>query len=340
MTGLSIVIVNWNTRELVLRLCAELRRVAESLPRSLEVIVVDNASSDGSVAAVRAAHPEVRVLSQPDNRGFGAGVNKGLAAATGRYVLLLNTDVPWGLDGIETLVRYAERHPEAAITGPRVVDPDGTPQPSCWRAPTGFTQMCEALGLSRLFPGSWLWNRARYGGRQLDAPGPVDCVSGSVLLLDPARIVPLGGFDEGYFMYFEETDLCQRVRAAGHQVHYAPVATFAHARGGSGGRVRERLFVEFKRSEIRYHRKHGGALAGVRARLCAALALGLRAVGLGLCGSALGDRRRLARAWLCARTLPRVLGPLAGPGAAVRDAATPAVVGVAASDPRMVEVVR
>ncbi len=308
-SGLSVVLVNWNTRERLLTILDALE--SAMLTRELQIVVVDNASSDGSAEAVREEHPDVEVRAQKSNLGFGAGANRGVAAACHDLVLLLNTDVEFEADAIERLLEYADRHPYAAVIGPKIVDENGVVQTSHWRVPTLGQMVSEGLMLHRVQRPDVLTS----------AQG-VDCVSGCVFLVRRDAFVRLGGFDEDFFMYFEETDLCRRVLENGHAVHYAPVATFVHEGGGSGHRIRGPLFCEFRRSEILFHGKRGGLLAEIAARAISIGAVGLRLFGYTavMCTPGYAGIRARAKVALFARGLvsliaPRLVPRVGSPGA-------------------------
>lgn len=262
-TPVSVVIVSWNTRELTL---AALRSFLPCADPPLEVIVVDNASSDGSADAIEAAFPSVRVIRNPRNLGFGGGVNAGLLAARQPLVLLLNPDTRVVGDALPRLVDYAEAHPEAGIVGPRVVGEDGRLQASRFRFPSLWNQLLAATYLYQLLPRSRVFNRERFGGSPVDRPAAVDAVSGCCFLVRRSLLDAVGGFDESFFMYAEETDLCYRAWQAGFEVHYAPVAEIVHLGGGSSRLASRRNFLEFRRSILRFYRKHRGPRATQAAR--------------------------------------------------------------------------
>lgn len=267
--GVSIVIVNWNTRDRVIRLLRGLVGTPESPrtsavppPLPIEVVVVDNNSSDGSVAAIRREFPEVKVLELTQNRGFAGGVNPGAAASTMPLLLLLNSDTETTADAVAATARYMEEHPEVGILGPQLLSVDLLPESSAWRDPSLGWMVLEALGLNKVKS----LNFERYRDRVVQAPTEVDCVCGAVLMVRRDLFEQLGGLDEDYFMYFEETDLCVRARQRGHLVHHAPVGTFTHDKGGTSRAVRLRTFLDFRRSQILYHKKHGGWFHGLAAR--------------------------------------------------------------------------
>ena len=243
---LSIVIVNWNTRDLLLSLLGRLFPT----PMPCEVIVVDNDSKDGSADAAAAAFPQAIVLRQPKNGGFAYGVNRGLQHARGRWVLLFNTDAeaPWS--EFEAFLAAAERCPDAAVFGPRITDEHGRTQQSAWRRTLPRHAVREAI-----VPGGTA------KGPQPTAASDVDVVSGCVFLIRGSVLRELGGLDERFWMYFEEADFCDRVRASGRTVRWLPDATFVHAGGLSANLAVERTFLAYIESRILYHAAWHGRLA-------------------------------------------------------------------------------
>jgi len=291
-SAVSVIIVNWNTRDMVLRLLASLSAPdAESL-EELELIVVDNNSSDGSVEAIRREYPAVKVVAQTENRGFAGGVNPGLQVATQPFVLLLNSDVETSRDSIEEAARYMAESPTVGVLGPRILSPQRTPQTSAWRDPSLIWLVLAAFGLNKLKR----FNFERYQDRQFTEPAEVDCVSGCAMMIRRELFEELGGFDEDYFMYFEETDFCVRARRHGKKVHHAPVGEFLHEEGGTTKTVRLRTFLDFRRSQILFHLKHGGTAAAMAARALLALASALRVLPLAVLS--MTERGSRARAQL------------------------------------------
>jgi len=290
--GVSVVIVNWNTRDMVLRLLESLTEPAEGSGHQLELIVVDNNSSDGSVEAIRREFPQVELVAQRENEGFAGGVNPGVRVATQPLVLLLNTDARTTRKSIEEVAAYMSALPEVGVVGPRILSPAHEPQSSAWREPSLTGLAFNALGLSKLR----LLNFERYRDEPFDEPAEVDCVSGCAMMIRRDLIVELGGFDENYFMYFEETDFCVRARRRGKRVHHAPIGEFVHEEGGTAKTVRLRTFLDFRRSQILFHRKHGGVAAAMAARGLLALSSALRVVPLA--ALSLTGRSERARAQL------------------------------------------
>lgn len=272
-TPLSVVIVSWNTRDLTLE---ALRSFLPARDLELEVIVVDNASSDGSADAIEAAFPEARVLRNDRNAGFAGGVNLGLRACRHPLVLLLNPDTRVLGDALSQLVDYADTHSEAGIIGPRVVNEDGSLQASRFRFPSLLNQLLAATYLYQLLPRSRFFNRERMGGRAADRPESVDAVSGCCFLIRRSVLDAAGLLDEDFFMYAEEVDLCYRARQAGFEVHYAPVGEIVHLGGASSRLASRRNFLEFRRSILRFFWKHRGRGPAEVARILLVVFLGLR----------------------------------------------------------------
>lgn len=282
MIELSVVIVSWNVRELLARCLASLVGDAglsaegtAILPggRTLEVLVVDNDSSDGSAEMVRTAFPGVTVLDSA-NRGFAAGNNLGIARSRGRYVLLLNPDTEVVGDALARLLDYMDAHPRVGVAGPQLRYPDGSLQPSRRRFPTPLTGFFESTVLGRWFPRNrWL---AHYHASDQpdDVESEVDWLVGAALLVRREAIEQAGLLDEGYFMYSEEMEWCRRIKACGWQVVYVPSATIVHHEGRSSEQVIAARHIHFETSKLRYYRQvHGPAwTATLRAFLLASYA--------------------------------------------------------------------
>lgn len=266
MPDLSIIIVNWNVRELLRRCLASISNTQSPIPTS-EIIVVDNASSDGSAEMVRNEFPHVRLIANTTNRGFTGGNNDGLAQARGRYVLLLNPDTEVVGDALATMVAYADAHPQVGALGPQLLNPDGSVQSSRRRFPTLATALFESTWLQPLAPRGVL---ERYYALDLpdDQPAEVDWVTGAALLVRREAMEQVGMLDEGFFMYSEELDWCRRIKAAGWQIVYLPAAQIIHHVGKSSEQVVPQRHIYFQTSKVRYLRKHHGALAAELLRVC------------------------------------------------------------------------
>ncbi len=293
--GLSLVIVNWNTKELLLDLLATIDPEHPTWKRPVEVLVVDNDSSDGSVEAVQETFPWVKLLPQKDNLGFAGGVNRGLELAKYPWACLVNTDVEATPEAFEALLDYAEDHPRAGVIGPKILNGDGSLQNSFRRFPSVWMQVCLSLGFHRFASNSSVLNGERYSGMEFEKPASVDYVSGCLFLMRKDLIDRIGGLDEGFFMYFEETDFCKRTWKEGYEVHYAPVSTFAHHAGASAKKARKRTFLAFRRSQIRYMKLHRGFWAALSMRLAMILFLVIRIPVWALFSLRGGEKGEIAR---------------------------------------------
>ena len=287
MTDLSVSIVNTNSRELLLACLETLRGT------SAELVVLDNASEDGSVAAVREGFPDVRVIAQDFRAGFGANHNAVIRSTEGRYVYVLNEDTTAEDWAFERFVAYLDAHPRVAAVGPRLVYPDGRLQDSAWRFPTPLVSALGLLTVGKL-------GVKQSGG---DAPHPVDWVMGAALLLRREALDEVGLFDEGFFLYSEEVDLQFRLRQAGWEVHYLPDVTVVHHESQFSAEIPERRINEMWRSRHRYWQKHH---SGAGARVAALATGGQYALRSAVAPLARRSRRRML---LHARDSWRVTGP-------------------------------
>ncbi len=228
----SILIISYNTREMTLEAISS--AVRETKDVSYEIIVVDNASTDGSAEAI-AAHPaQPRLIALNENIGFGRANNLAGEHASGSYVLLLNPDTVVRDRAIDRLVAFAKANPNALIWGGRTLFPDGSLNPaSCWQRITPWNLFTRITGLTGIFPDSPLFNPESYGGWQRDTERVVDIVSGCFLLIPRPLWLALGGFDPAFFMYGEEADLCLRARRIGARPMVTPEATIVHYGGAS-----------------------------------------------------------------------------------------------------------
>ena len=290
MPDVSVSIVNTNSRALLLA-CLDSLAGTEA-----EIVVLDNASEDGSAEAVRERFPDVRMIAQSHRAGFGANHNTVIRATSGRYVYVLNEDTTAGDWGFEALTTYLDSHPRVAALGPRLVYPDGRLQDSAWRFPT---PLVSALSLATL---------GRLGVTQSrgDVPRAVDWVTGAAVVLRREALDEIGLFDEDFFLYSEEVDLQARLHRAGWEVHYFPRASVVHHESQFSTDIPERRINEMWRSRHRYWQKHH---TGAGARV-AALATGAQyAVRAALAPVARRDPGLGARMRLHAHDSWRVTGP-------------------------------
>ncbi len=217
---ISIIIVNWNTRDVLCDCLRTLYQQAGGI--DFEVIVVDNASTDSSAEMVKVRFPNVILIENHENRGFAAANNQGMAIARGRYVLLLNSDTVVPDDTMPKMVAFAYNHPEAAVVGCRVLNPDGTLQPTCFMFPSLLNMVLSSTYLYKLFPGSKFFGRERMTWWDRNDAREVDVVTGCFMLVRREAIEQIGLLDEYFFMYGEETDWCYRFKQAGWKVIFTP----------------------------------------------------------------------------------------------------------------------
>jgi len=268
--------------------------------RGVTTVVVDNGSSDGTPDFVRERFPEVKLV-ETENRGLGAGWNRGIEETEGRYVLILNADAWLVGDSLERLIEFADSRPRAALVGPRLSNPDGSLQRSVRGFPTTWRLATEYLGLRKLAPRSSALNAFYAGGFDHDEVREVEVVMGACMLVRRGAIDEVGPLDEDFFLFSEETDWCYRFREAGWSVVFYPGAECVHVRGASHG---GRLYRENLRGHLRFLAKHRGERAAERARRLLRLALRVR--GLLFRGER-GTAYRDAARWLGSGSVAELL---------------------------------
>ncbi|MFL5841855.1 MAG: glycosyltransferase family 2 protein [Thermoleophilaceae bacterium] len=248
---LAVAIVSFNTRAL-LESCLE--SVLAAHPA--QTVVVDNGSTDGSIELVRDRFAGVQLLTSERNRGYGAAANAAIAACDAPAVLLLNADTLLEPQTLTALGRYLDEHPDAAVVGPRLVNADGTLQGSAHPFPSARDALLAESGLHlvvRRLP--WLRERS-WRTWSHDRARQVPWVLGAALAIRRGPFEAVGGFDEAFFMYGEEVDLCRRLASAGFEVHFAPVATVVHLGGGSTAAHAAAMEREYIVGQRRYLTRH------------------------------------------------------------------------------------
>lgn len=263
MPDLSVIIVSWNVADL-LATCLD-TIFAQPAP-DLEVIVVDSASSDPTVAMLHQHYPQVRLLPQTENLGFSRCNNIGLAAAQGRHILLLNPDTEIIGDALAQMVRYLDAHPDVGILGPHTLNTDHSTQSTRRTFPTVPLAFFESTWLQRFTPKSML---ARYYLSDHPDTGifDVDWVQGSAIMARHEVYQQIGGLDEGYIMFSEELDWCRRARNVGWRVVYLGTTQIIHHGGKSTDQVVARRHIHFQESKLRYFRKYHGRFVAAILRL-------------------------------------------------------------------------
>jgi N-acetylglucosaminyl-diphospho-decaprenol L-rhamnosyltransferase len=255
MLDLSIVIVNWNVSDLLRRCLASV--LAQPAP-SAEVIVVDNASSDGSIAMMQAEFPDVTVIGNADNVGFTRANNQAIRRSTGRYVLLLNPDTEVEDGALWTMLAYMDANPQVGAVGPQLFYSDGSVQSSRRRFPDLKTLFVESTILQRPFSSSAILRRYYVLDQPHDMTQDVDWVVGACIMVRRQVIEQVGVLDERFFMYSEETDWCLRMKQAGWCVVYLPLARVVHHEARSSDQVIAAKHIHFQSSKVQYARKHFG----------------------------------------------------------------------------------
>ena len=263
------------------------------------MIVVDNASEDGSPDMVDSEFPEFRLLRQTQNLGFTGGHNLAISQKRGHHVALLNSDTVVHPGAIENILRYLAERPEAGVVGPKLLNPDGSLQYSCRRFPNPLAAAFRNTFLGRWFPKNRFVRDYLMTDMGHDETREVDWVSGAAMFIRGELVDQIGGLDDGYFMYCEDTDYCKRAWEAGFKVVYLPSAVITHAIGRSTDRVANKMIVRFHKSMFRFYRKHLIPLVWAPLRpgclLLAAAALSARA-GIFLARNAMDAlKRRIVR---------------------------------------------
>ncbi|MFT7677144.1 MAG: N-acetylglucosaminyl-diphospho-decaprenol L-rhamnosyltransferase [Planctomycetota bacterium] len=256
----SVIVVSYGTRLLTLDCLRSL--YAETSAPAFEVIVVDNASDDGSAEAIAEAFPQAELLALDENLGFGAANNLAAERAKGRRFLLLNPDTVVQGRALEALWQDSEANPDAGIWGGRTLFADGTlNRSSCWGAPTPWSALCLALGLASAFPSSAFFHPEGLGLWPRDTAREVPIVSGCLMLVDAQLWRRLGGFHVDFFMYGEDADLCLRARAEGAAPRITPAATIVHL-GGASERARAGKMVRLFTAKAQLYAKFWGSVPG------------------------------------------------------------------------------
>lgn len=250
----SALVVSYNVKDLLLR---SLEALVGGTEVPLEVVVVDNASGDGSADAVAEGFPNVKLVRLAKNLGYGRASNRALPSCRGRFVLLLNPDVTLEPGSLAKLTDFMLVRPDVAAVGPRIRRPDGSLDLAARRAfPTPSTAFYRFVGLSRLFPRSRRFNRYNLGHLSEESPHEIDSGTAACLLVRRAAIDRVGFFDPDYFMYGEDLDLCYRLKTAGWKVYYLPTAEALHVKGAATRQSTQRMLFEFHSAMWTFHHKH------------------------------------------------------------------------------------
>jgi GT2 family glycosyltransferase len=280
MSKVSIVIVSWNA-------CAYLRDCLRSIRNTTgsvvkEIIVVENASSDGSAEMVSAEFPEVILIPTGKNLGFARANNVGISQSSGSMVALINSDVLVHADCMQRLAAFLETNPEVGLVGPKVLNGDGSVQRTCNRLPTLWNTACHFSGLDRAFPNLRFFEGFQMSKVNHSFPTEIGALSGCFCVARRSAVEQVGGLDERFFFYAEDIDWCKRFKDASWKVMLVPFATATHFGGGSSANAPLRYSIEILRANLLYWKKHHGYLGRIGFYFLAlnqhAFRLGLRSV--------------------------------------------------------------
>jgi N-acetylglucosaminyl-diphospho-decaprenol L-rhamnosyltransferase len=296
---LSVIVLSWNTRDL-------LRECLESVERgrgalSVEVVVIDNASSDGSAEMVAAQFPSARLARNDSNRGYATGVNQGIALSTGRKICLLGSDTRVAPDALPKLCAFLDAHPAAGAVAPRLVNPDGTVQRACMRFPTLKTVVYWDTFLARWFPKNAELVRYQYKDWDHSGTRVVDQPPGTCLVIPRGVVDKIGSMDERLWLFFNDVDWALRMRDAGLDLWYLDDADVVHHLGGSTRHYSD-FGAEWHRNRIAFYRKHF-RFVGVAMAKTAAIYVAVRQ-----CFRVRGNERSWRAAWPHCRSIMKALG--------------------------------
>lgn len=253
--NLSIIIVNYRTQDLTLACIASVFSSITSY--NYEIILIDNASNDGTIEAVNELFPQVITITNTTNVGFSKANNQGIRIAQGRYVLLLNSDTIVQQDTLQTMIHFMDENPTVGASGCKIVLPDGSLDKACKRGfPTPSASFYYAFGFAKLFPKIPRFNQYQLGYLSPDEAYPIDSLVGAFMLIRCEAIEQVGMLDEEFFMYGEDIDWCYRIKQAGWVNYYYPQTQIVHYKGASSRRKPYKIIYEFHRAMILFHNKH------------------------------------------------------------------------------------
>jgi GT2 family glycosyltransferase len=304
----SFVIVTWNARECVTECLQSLRA---NCGLRAEILVVDNASHDGTPERVRESFPECRLLETGANLGFARGNNVGIAQAAGKYLFLVNSDVKLLPGCVATLVSFMDANPGVALAGPQMLSPDGCVRRSTMRFPTLWNSLCRALALDSLFPRSRIFAGYLMGDFDHCRTRDVDVLNGWFWVVRREALQQVGPLDERFFMYGEDMDWCYRFRHAGWRNVFVAESAAIHYGGGSSAVAPARFYVEMQRANLQYWKKHHGRLAAFAYLCTVVLHQALRTAGYAVAFLLKKSARseaaaKIRRSLLCLASLARL----------------------------------
>ena len=253
MVDLSFIVVSWNAKQYLMECLKSIEKEASGFRH--EIIVVDNGSSDGSVEILQENFPGVRLICNGMNLGFAKANNIGIQKSQGKYICLINSDITL-LDGcLHTMVHFMDMHPPIGILGPRILNSDFTKQDSCKYFPTLVNEFFRAIAMDTIFTGT-RFNAVLKSHSSPDVTTKVDVLSGCFWMVRKEAFIQVGLFDERFFIYAEDKDLCKRFKEYGWEVVYNPAAQAIHYGGGSSANAPIRFYIEMQRANLQYWEKH------------------------------------------------------------------------------------
>ncbi|NIO21773.1 MAG: glycosyltransferase [Candidatus Aenigmarchaeota archaeon] len=261
MIDASIIIVNWNTKDYLLQCLESL--ILETNRCNIEIIVVDNGSTDGSPETVKERFRNVRLIQNRDNLGFAKANNIGIRQSSGRYICLLNSDMKVLEGCIDRMVTYMDQNRSIGVLAPKILNPDMTTRFDCREFPTIWNTFCRALGLHKIFPRNRFFSDYIMWYFPHNSIRSIDYVAGCFLMVRKSAIDEVDLLDENFFMYAEDKDWCKRLREAGWDVVFYPYAEAIHHAGASSARSPNKLLIERLRSNLYYWEKHHSKLAQI-----------------------------------------------------------------------------
>jgi len=252
---LSIILVSYKTREVIEECLKSIYKNPPAFP--FEVIIVDNASFDGTVELIKKDFPNVHLIENNTNRGFPAANNQGIEISRGNFILLLNSDVVVLPGSIDKMIKFMKEHSDVGAIGPKLLNSDGSFQISAWLFPNVITEVIRKI--VNIFARNI--NFRNFMERLYTREKKVDWVSGACLMIRREVVDKIGGLDENFFLYFEDVDWCYRICKAGWKIYYFPLAMMIHFLGKSMNQNKTRSFLEYRRSQLYFYKKHGKTIS-------------------------------------------------------------------------------
>ncbi len=273
---LSIIIVNWNAKDWLYKTLTSVYKYTKDI--TFEVLVIDNNSSDDSVEMIRKEFPQIRLITNKDNKGYSKANNQGIRESKGRYIILLNPDTKLLDNALKSMIEFMDNHKEAGAVGCSLLNPDMSWQSSC----RGYPDLAKAF-LENTLSGKLLSRTTRGREKYIELWRPediheVEAVSGACLLTRREVIEQVGLLDENIFMFSEEVDWCYRIRKSGWRIYYLPYIQIIHYGGYTYRNINDKMFVKVYQTKYYFHRKHFGPLSAFIYRLLNIYGLSFRVI--------------------------------------------------------------